>query len=169
LGTVPFALGNKIIHPYSDFMLHDVGTNDPIVQTQHAQFPPRGVENLRRIPQEFLIKEDAEGEEGVLRIMRRQVPKAKDAAKKGAPQDQEECQPTEEEIHLDQRTLNKVRTAPLWGLRVRPQLLHDGSALTIEEAIRKHTVNAGAVVLPGNFDMLPADQKEKLLAFLKSL
>ena len=29
-----------------------------------------------------------------------------------------------------------IRTAPLWGLRVRPQLLHDGSALTIDEAIR---------------------------------
>jgi CxxC motif-containing protein (DUF1111 family) len=25
-------LGNKIIHPYSDFLLHDVGTGDDIVQ-----------------------------------------------------------------------------------------------------------------------------------------
>jgi len=30
--TVPAALGNKIIHPYSDFLLHDVGTGDGIVQ-----------------------------------------------------------------------------------------------------------------------------------------
>ena len=30
--TVPAALGNKIIHPYSDFLLHDVGTRDGIVQ-----------------------------------------------------------------------------------------------------------------------------------------
>ena len=30
--TVPAALGDKIIHPYSDFMLHDVGTGDGIVQ-----------------------------------------------------------------------------------------------------------------------------------------
>jgi CxxC motif-containing protein (DUF1111 family) len=29
---VPDALGDKIIHPYSDFMLHDVGTGDGIVQ-----------------------------------------------------------------------------------------------------------------------------------------
>jgi len=29
---VPAALGNKIIHPYSDFLLHDVGTGDGIVQ-----------------------------------------------------------------------------------------------------------------------------------------
>jgi CxxC motif-containing protein (DUF1111 family) len=30
--TVPAALGNKVIHPYSDFLLHDVGTGDGIVQ-----------------------------------------------------------------------------------------------------------------------------------------
>ena len=29
---VPPALGNKVIHPFSDFLLHDVGTVDPIVQ-----------------------------------------------------------------------------------------------------------------------------------------
>ena len=29
---VPAALGNKIIHPYGDFLLHDVGTGDGIVQ-----------------------------------------------------------------------------------------------------------------------------------------
>ena len=30
--TVPAALGDKIIHPFSDFALHDVGTGDGIVQ-----------------------------------------------------------------------------------------------------------------------------------------
>jgi len=30
--TVPTALGSKIIHPFSDFALHDVGTGDGIVQ-----------------------------------------------------------------------------------------------------------------------------------------
>ena len=30
--TVPQALGGKAIHPYSDFLLHDVGTGDGIVQ-----------------------------------------------------------------------------------------------------------------------------------------
>jgi CxxC motif-containing protein (DUF1111 family) len=30
--TVPAALGNKIIHPYSDFLLHDIDTGDGIVQ-----------------------------------------------------------------------------------------------------------------------------------------
>ncbi|HEX8180856.1 MAG TPA: di-heme oxidoredictase family protein [Pyrinomonadaceae bacterium] len=30
--TVPPALGSKIIHPYGDFLLHDIGTGDGIVQ-----------------------------------------------------------------------------------------------------------------------------------------
>jgi CxxC motif-containing protein (DUF1111 family) len=30
--TVSPALGDKIIHPYSDFLLHNIGTHDPIVQ-----------------------------------------------------------------------------------------------------------------------------------------
>jgi len=41
--TVPAALGNKIIHPYSDFLLHDVGTGDGIVQNggPESQFKVR--------------------------------------------------------------------------------------------------------------------------------
>jgi hypothetical protein len=31
--VVPEALGNKIIHPYSDFLLHDIETGDGIAQT----------------------------------------------------------------------------------------------------------------------------------------
>ena len=34
--TIPAALGNMNIHPYSDFMLHDVGTGDGIVQNGGA-------------------------------------------------------------------------------------------------------------------------------------
>lgn len=161
---VPFALGNKIIHPYSDFLLHDVGTKDDVVQTQQAQRPPRGVDKLKRLSLDMLTKEGAD----VVRVQRTRVLK-KGLKHPGDATDREKCVPTEEHHELDQSTLHMVRTAPLWGLRVRPQLLHDGSALTIEEAIRRHIVNAGAVVLPGNFDMLPADQKEKLIAFLKTL
>jgi len=35
--TVPDALGNKIIHPFSDFLMHDVGTAGGIVQTAAFQ------------------------------------------------------------------------------------------------------------------------------------
>src|SRR5215216_434878 len=48
--TVPAALGNKIIHPFGDFLLHDVGTGDGIVQNggqgtrnQVRTAPPWGV------------------------------------------------------------------------------------------------------------------------------
>ncbi len=34
--TVPDALGNKLIHPYGDFLLHDVGTGDGIYQAGPA-------------------------------------------------------------------------------------------------------------------------------------
>jgi CxxC motif-containing protein (DUF1111 family) len=34
--TVPPALGNKVIHPFGDFLLHDVGTGDGIVQNGPA-------------------------------------------------------------------------------------------------------------------------------------
>ena len=43
--TVPAALGNKIIHPYSDFLLHDVGTGDGIVQNG-----PQSTANKLRTP-----------------------------------------------------------------------------------------------------------------------
>lgn len=43
--TVPPALGNKIIHPYSDFLLHDVGTGDGIVQNG-----PQDTANKLRTP-----------------------------------------------------------------------------------------------------------------------
>ncbi len=98
---VPEALGNKIIHPFSDFLLHDVGTNDGIVQNGGAE------------------------------------------------------------------TRNKVRTSPLWGLRTHTRLLHDGSALTLDEAIRAHSGEASQVVK--KYKALSDNDEAKLLSFLKSL
>jgi CxxC motif-containing protein (DUF1111 family) len=44
--SVPEALGNKVIHPYSDFLLHDIETGDGIVQN-----PPQDTANkLRTVP-----------------------------------------------------------------------------------------------------------------------
>ena len=57
------ALGNKVIHPYSDFLLHDVGTGDGIPIQPTAEFAA---------------------------------------------------------------TANRMRTAPLWGLRTRNRMMHDG-------------------------------------------
>lgn len=99
--TVPAALGNKIIHPFSDFLLHDVGTGDGIVQN-------------------------------------------------GGP-----------------FSRNKVRTAPLWGLRIRTRLMHDGLSPTPRDAILHHGGEAGFVI--NNFRGLSDLQKNQLLIFLRSL
>lgn len=44
--TIPEALGNKVIHPFSDFLLHDVGTGDGIIQGG----PPDTANKLRTSP-----------------------------------------------------------------------------------------------------------------------
>lgn len=99
--TIPPALGSKIIHPFSDFLLHNIGTGDGIVQN-------------------------------------------------GGP-----------------LTRNKIRTAPLWGLRTRNRLMHDGDSLTIREAILRHEGEARFVI--DNFRSLSNLQKNQLLVFLRSL
>ncbi|MDP2902781.1 MAG: di-heme oxidoredictase family protein [Methylovulum sp.] len=98
---VPPALGDKTIHPFSDFLLHDVGTGDGIVQNG------------------------------------------------------------------GQSTRNKLRTAPLWGLRTRSRLLHDGSALTLLQAIKRHQGESASVTK--QFKALIATEKSQLLKFLESL
>ena len=69
---------------------------------------------------------------------------------------------------------NKVPPRPprsgrpaLWGLRFRRPLLHDGSASTIEEAIRRH--GGEAELARQGFDKLSAADRAALLAFLGSL
>jgi CxxC motif-containing protein (DUF1111 family) len=99
--TVPDALGNKVIHPYSDFLLHDVGTGDGIVQNG------------------------------------------------------------------GQSTRNKVRTAPLWGLRTRTRLMHDGATVTRNDAILRHAGEATFVI--NNFRNLSAVNRNRVIAFLNSL
>ncbi len=99
--TVPEALGNKIIHPYSDFLLHDLETGDGIVQA--------------------------------------------------GPQD----------------TANKLRTAPLWGLRMRPRYMHDLKSLTLENAIERHKGEAEHV--RQRFRELTPLEKQQLFSFLNSL
>src|SRR6267142_2488904 len=98
---VPPALGSKVIHPYSDFLLHNVGTGDGIVQN-------------------------------------------------GGP-----------------ATANKLRTPPLWGVRTRPRLMHDGDSLTRNEAILRHAGEATFVI--NNYRNLTNAQKNQLIAFLNSL
>jgi CxxC motif-containing protein (DUF1111 family) len=62
---------------------------------------------------------------------------------------------------------NELRTAPLWGLAESAPYLHDGSAPTIEEAIRRHG-NQGAAARDA-FDGLSQFDQETLLSFLESI
>lgn len=94
------ALDRVVFHPYSDFLLHDMGTlGDGIVQGQ------------------------SEG--------------------------------------------SQMRTAPLWGLRSTTRLLHDATATTIDQAIRRHDGQGRPA--RERFDALDADRRAWLMAFLQSL
>ncbi len=62
---------------------------------------------------------------------------------------------------------NKVRTAPLWGLRTRARYLHDGRAFDLETAIKAHHKEGEAS--DQGFKQLDQTGKEALLAFLNSL
>jgi CxxC motif-containing protein (DUF1111 family) len=99
--TVPEALGDKVIHPFSDFLLHDIGTGDGIVQV--------------------------------------------------GPQD----------------TANKLRTAPLWGVRTKARFMHDLGSLSLESAIRRHEGEAGEA--SRGFRELSPAEKKALITFLKTL
>jgi CxxC motif-containing protein (DUF1111 family) len=62
---------------------------------------------------------------------------------------------------------DEMKTPPLWGLRRRRPLLHDGSAATIEDAIARH---AGEARLASDgFARLDDVSRAALLAFLHSL
>ena len=102
--TVPAALGNKIIRPYSDFLSHDIGTGDGIPILPTAEFAD---------------------------------------------------------------TTNKMRTAPLWALRTRNRMMHDGLSFTKEEAIDRHRGQADTV--RQRFNALTSRQKAQVMRFLESL
>ena len=61
----------------------------------------------------------------------------------------------------------EIRTPALWGLRLRRPLLHDGSAVTLVDAIERH--GGEADLSRRGFERLTRDERERLLAFLRSL
>ncbi len=62
---------------------------------------------------------------------------------------------------------NELRTPALWGLRSRRPLLHDGRAVTIEDAILAHGQEAAGA--RARFVALTPAARQSLLAFLRSL
>jgi len=65
------------------------------------------------------------------------------------------------------RTRNKVRTAPLWGVRLRPRLMHDAASLTLRDAILRHRGEASGVI--GRFRQLTRREQAAIIEFLQSL
>jgi len=66
-----------------------------------------------------------------------------------------------------QTAANKMRTAPLWGVRTHSRLMHDGKSLTLTDAIERHKGEAREVT--EKFRRLKPKRKEALLTFLRSL
>jgi CxxC motif-containing protein (DUF1111 family) len=64
-------------------------------------------------------------------------------------------------------TTRQMRTAPLWGLRFRNHLLHDGRAGDVATAVRAHDGQAAAA--RDAFNRLTAAQQHDLTQFVRSL
>lgn len=119
--TIPPALASVTFYPYGDFLIHDVGTGDGILQATREHYGHRVFQQMAG----YLSKQDFES------------------------------------------SRNKIRTAPLWGVRLRPRLMHDGSSLTLLEAITRHRGEATHVTQ--QFQKLKRPDQEALIEFLKSL
>ena len=61
----------------------------------------------------------------------------------------------------------EMKTAPLWGMRTRTNLLHDGRAPTATMAIQAH--DGEARISRDRFNRLPPPQRQQLLDFLRTL
>ncbi len=64
-------------------------------------------------------------------------------------------------------TADRMRTPPLWGLRTRSRLMHDGLSLTARDAVLRHRGEADDA--RRRFEKLSAEEQEALLTFLRSL
>jgi CxxC motif-containing protein (DUF1111 family) len=62
---------------------------------------------------------------------------------------------------------NRMRTAPLWGVRTHPMLMHDGASLTFRDAIIRHRGEASEVTK--RFERLNQADQQAIVEFLKSL
>jgi CxxC motif-containing protein (DUF1111 family) len=71
------------------------------------------------------------------------------------------------DICLGEATPSEFRTEPLMGLRFSRRFLHDGRAVSIEEAIRMH--DGEAAPARDRFDALSDADRQALLEFLKAL
>src|SRR5258707_11478338 len=69
--------------------------------------------------------------------------------------------------YLDESTANKFRTPPLWGLRFRQDLMHDGNSPGTEAAIMRHGGEASTV--RQQYERLTPTEKGQIQMFLNCL
>src|ERR1700733_143077 len=119
--AIPAALGSITFHPYGDFLMHDVGTGDGIVQATQEHYGKK----VSHMMAGYLSKQNFEG------------------------------------------SRNKIRTAPLWGVRLAPRMMHDGASLTFRDAIMRHSGEAAHVIK--QFEKMKREDQEAIIEFLKSL
>ncbi|MGA7969294.1 MAG: di-heme oxidoredictase family protein [Terriglobales bacterium] len=153
-GLHPNAVENRTLHPYSDFLLHNVGTGDGIAISLIEHF----------------------GRERIEKRLREEKADTIETSKPGTTVDV--CSTdfqgavAEKRRHPDLRrdTLcarNKIRTVPLWGLRLRSRLMHDGQSVVVADAIRRHKGEASEVA--ERFQKLKPAEQKAMLTFLSSL
>src|SRR6266446_10282145 len=119
--TISDALGGKTFYPYSDFLLHNIGTGDGIVVPMVEHYGRKMYQTTWKnfSPQSF------------------------------------------------QNAQNKLRTAPLWGVRFRNRLMHDGGSTTLRDAILRHRDEAFESA--HRFERMSAADQQAILEFLSSL
>src|SRR6266436_6129446 len=66
-----------------------------------------------------------------------------------------------------QETAQRMRAPPLWGVRTRTELLHDGRSNTFFDTIQRH--RGAAQPVTNNFNSLSTTQQNQLITFLRSL
>jgi CxxC motif-containing protein (DUF1111 family) len=70
-------------------------------------------------------------------------------------------------LETPRSTADRMRTAPLWGARMRATLMHDGASLTFRDAIVRHRGEASNVT--ERFENLNQADQGAIAEFLKSL
>jgi CxxC motif-containing protein (DUF1111 family) len=119
--TIPAALGSVTFYPYGDYLMHNVGTGDGILQATQEHYSRK----VFQMMSDYLSKQDFEA------------------------------------------SRNKIRTAPLWGVRLQPRLMHDGASLTFRDAILRHAGEASQVTK--KFERLKKTDQDAIIQFLESL
>jgi CxxC motif-containing protein (DUF1111 family) len=76
----------------------------------------------------------------------------------------------QDRITQGQATGDQFRTAPLWGVGQRIFFLHDGRTQNLLQAIEDHAGDGSeANTVIGDFNAIPAELRQKILEFLRSL